>query len=162
MDPTAPTDLKIRPLDELDLDAIGAIDEKISGRYRPEVWERRVGYYLRRDPEASLVAEADGKVVGFMFGEVRSGEFGLEEPTGWIEVLGVDPDFRGRAAGRRMAEAMLDHFRGRGATQVRTFVDDGMDEIRQFFTALGFEPASLQPFVKSLAAPEKPEQPEKR
>ena len=100
MDETAASDLKIRPVDELDLEDIGALDEKISGRYRPEVWERRVGYYLRRDPDASLVAEADGKVVGFMFGEIRSGEFGLEEPTGWIEVLGVDPDFRGRAVGR--------------------------------------------------------------
>jgi ribosomal protein S18 acetylase RimI-like enzyme len=154
MDETTPTELRIRPLDELDLEAIGTIDEKLSGRYRPEVWERRVGYYLRRDPDASLVAEADGKVVGFMFGEVRSGEFGLDEPTGWIEVLGVDPDFRGRAAGRRMAEAMLDHFRAQGATQVRTFVDGDMDEIRRFFTALGFEPASLQPLVKSLVAPE--------
>ncbi len=140
----------IRPLNELDLDDVVAIDEKISGRYRPEVWERRVGYYLRRDPEASVVAEADGRVVGFMFGEVRSGEFGLEEPTGWIEVLGVDPECRGRAAGRRMAEAMLEHFRARGAVKVRTLVDAEMDEIGGFFRALGFEPASLRPYVKHL------------
>jgi ribosomal protein S18 acetylase RimI-like enzyme len=150
MGETAASDLKIRPLGELDIEEIGAIDEKIGGRYQPEVWERRVGYYLRRDPEASLVAEADGKVVGFMFGEIRSGEFGLEEPTGWIEVLGVDPDFRGRAVGRQMAEAMLDYFRSQGAVRVRTFVDEKMDDIRRFFTALGFEPASLTPFVKTL------------
>ena len=93
------TRVRIRPLDEMDIGAIVGIDEKITGRYRPEVWERRIGYYLRRDPEASVVAEADGRVVGFMLGEVRSGEFGLEEPTGWIEVLGVDPGIRGR--GRR-------------------------------------------------------------
>jgi ribosomal protein S18 acetylase RimI-like enzyme len=140
----------IRPLNELDLDAVVAIDERISGSYRPEVWERRVGYYLRRDPESSVVAEEGGRVVGFMFGEVRSGEFGLEEPTGWIEVLGVDPDSRGRAAGRRMAEAMLEHFRERGAVVVRTLVDADMPEIGGFFAALGFEPASLRPYVKKL------------
>ena len=140
----------IRPLDELDLDAVVAIDEKISGRYRPEVWERRVGYYLRRDPEASVVAEEGGRVIGFMFGEVRSGEFGLDEPTGWIEVLGVDPDSRGRAAGRRMAEAMLDHFRARGAVAVRTLVDAAMPDVARFFAALGFEPAELRPYVKRL------------
>jgi ribosomal protein S18 acetylase RimI-like enzyme len=151
MDETASSELRIRPLDELDLEGIGAIDEKIGGRNRPEVWERRVGYYLRRDPDASLVAEADGRVVGFMFGEVRSGEFGLDEPTGWIEVLGVDPDFRGRAVGRRMAEAMLAYFRAQGAEQVRTFIDEDRDDIRRFFAALGFEPASLKPFVKTLA-----------
>lgn len=142
--------VRIRPLDELDIDAITGIDEKISRRYRPEVWERQIGYYLRRDPEASVVAELDGKVVGFMLGEVRSGEFGLEEPTGWIEVLGVDPEHRGKAIGRQMAEAILRHFREQGAHSVRTLVDEDMEEIRRFFSSLGFEPSSLRPFVRPL------------
>src|SRR5262245_5953613 len=142
--------LRIRPLDELDIDALIRIDEKISGLYRPEVWEARVGYYLRRDPESSVVAEADGRVVGFMLGDVRSGEFGLEEPAGWIEVLGVDPDHRGRAVGRRMAETMLEHFRQQGARSVRTLVDERMGEVARFFDALGFEPSTLRPFVRAL------------
>jgi len=144
------TEVRIRPLDELDISEIAGIDERISGEYRPEVWEDRATYYLRRDPDGCLVAESAGKVVGFMLGEVRSGDFGLEEPTGWIEVLGVDPDHRHRAAGRRLAEAMLEHFRGRGATSVRTLVDEEMDELRSFFTSLGFQPSSLRPFVKPL------------
>lgn len=143
-------DIRIRCLDELDLDDIVAIDEKIGGEYRPEVWEARVGYYLRRDPEAPVVAELDGRVIGFMLGEVRSGEFGLEEPTGWIEVLGVDPELRGHAAGRRMAEALLAHFRRRGVVNVRTLVDEEMENLAGFFTSLGFEPSSLRSFVKAL------------
>ncbi|HYX25786.1 MAG TPA: GNAT family N-acetyltransferase [Thermoanaerobaculia bacterium] len=142
--------IRIRPLDELDISAIVAIDEAISGRYRPEVWERRISYYLRRAPEASLVAEVDGKVAGFMLGEVRSGEFGLEEPTGWIEVLGVDPAQRGKALGRKMAEGMLEHFRTQGAHSVRTLVDEEREDILTFFSSLGFEPAGLRPFVKHL------------
>ena len=141
---------KIRPVDETDIGAIVAIDEKISNRYRPEVWETRVGYYLRRDPDASLVAERDGRIVGFMLGEVRSGEFGLEEPTGWIEVLGVDPEVRGQAVGRRLAEAMLTHFRTKGAVVVRTLVEDSLPDVGQFFQSLGFEPAPLRPFMKRL------------
>lgn len=144
------SEVRVRPLDELDISSIVAIDEKIGGRYRPEVWERRIGYYLRRDPEGSVVAESGGEVVGFMLGEVRSGEFGLEEPTGWIEVLGVDPDHRGKAIGRRMAESMLEHFRTRGAHSVHTLVEEDMEELHGFFTALGFQPASLRPFVLSL------------
>jgi ribosomal protein S18 acetylase RimI-like enzyme len=148
-DPTP--EIRIRPLDELDISDIVAVDEKIGGRYRPEVWERQIGYYLRRDPDASFVAEAGGKVVGFMLGEVRSGEFGLEEPTGWIEVLGVDPDHRGKAIGRRLAEAVLEHFRQRGAHAVRTLVDETkQDDVRGFFSSLGFAPSSLRPFVKTL------------
>lgn len=141
---------KIRGLDTVDIGDIVAIDEKITGEYRPEIWETRCGYYLRRDPDAALVADLDGRVVGFMLGEVRSGEFGLEEPTGWIEVLGVDPDVRGRAIGRRLAEAMLAHFKEQKATTVRTFVDEDMEGIASFFSSLGFEPATLRPFVKRL------------
>jgi len=143
-------EVRIRPLDELDITAIVGIDEKIGGRYRPEVWERRIGYYLRRDPDSCVVAESGSRVVGFMLGEIRSGEFGLEEPTGWIEVLGVDPDARGRSVGRRMAEAMLEYFRTQGAHSVRTLVDDDRAELSGFFSSLGFEPASLRPFVRTL------------
>ena len=148
--PVTTTDVSIRQLDTIDIGAVIAIDEKITGRYRPDEWERRIGYYLRRDPDAALVAVADDEVVGFMLGEVRSGEFGLEEPTGWIEVLGVDPDRQGGAVGRRLAEALLDHFRVKGATTVRTLVDETMDDIAGFFSSLGFEPAPLRPFAKAL------------
>lgn len=142
--------VKVRSLDTVDIGDVVAIDEKISGEYRPDVWDRRIAYYLRRDPDAALVAELEGRVVGFMLGEVRAGEFGLEEPTGWIEVLGVDPEVRGKAVGRRLAEAMLAHFRTMDAVKVRTLVDDDMPDIAGFFRSLGFEPATLRPFVKSL------------
>ena len=144
-------EVRIRCLEDTDLGEIIAIDEKIGGGYRPEVWEQRMAYYSRRDPEASVVAESGGRVVGFMFGEIRSGEFGMEEPTGWIEVLGVDPEAQGQAVGRQLAEAMMDYFRRSGASVVRTMVDAEMVGIERFFESLGFEPASLRPFVKRLA-----------
>ena len=140
----------VRPVNETDLGDIVRIDEKISGEYRPHVWEDRILYYLRRDPDSSVVAESGGRVIGFMLGEVRSGEFGLEEPTGWIEVLGVDPDARGGGVGRSLAEAMLRHFKVKGATRVRTLVDENMDGIASFFRSMGFEPSRVMPFEKSL------------
>ena len=146
----ASPEVTVRQLDTVDIGAVTSIDEKITGRYHPEEWERRIGYYLRRDPEAALVAELDGEVVGFMLGEVRSGEFGLMEPTGWIEVLGVDPERQGGRIGRRLAAALLEHFKAEGARSVRTLVDETMEDISGFFTSLGFEPATLRPFVKSL------------
>lgn len=143
-------EIVIRPADELDIGDIVAIDEAIGGEYRPAIWERRLGYYLRRDPDASVVAVAEGRVVGFMLGEVRSGEFGLEEPTGWIEVLGVDPEWRGRSIGRAMAAAMLDHFRSQDAVTVRTLVEEDMDGIEGFFRSLGFREEPIKPFALRL------------
>ena len=104
-------DVRIRPVNELDIEAICRIDERITGKYRPDVWEDRVVYFIRRDPDSSQVAEVDGKVVGFMLGEVRGGEFGMEEPTGWLEFFGVDPSARERGIGRGLTDALLAGYR---------------------------------------------------
>ncbi len=149
--PEVQSQIRVRPLDELDIGAIVRIDERLSGIYRPEVWEGRVGYYLRRDPEACRVAEAGGKVVGFMLGDLRAGEFGLEEPSGWIERFGIDPDWRGRDIGRMLFEAILDHFKARGATAVRTLVDRRDAGVAGFLEALGFAPSPLQALEIPLA-----------
>lgn len=145
-----PVPVSVRPLDELDISSVIAIDEKVSGTYRPDFWERRITYHLRKDPEGSFVAEWQGDVIGFMLGEIRTGEFGLEEPTGWIEIVGVDPEHRGRKVGRELAEAVFSHFRRQGAVTVRTLVDEKMTELGSFFGSLGFEPSTLRPFVKAL------------
>ena len=145
------TSLKIRSLSELDLSDIVRISELTQGSYQPELWEDRVTYYLRRDPEGSVVAEEDGRVVGFMLGDVRAGDFGLEEPCGWIEVIGVDPERGGQGIGRALGAAILERYRARGVSSVRTMVDSSMPEIERFFLALGFQADTLRPFVKRLA-----------
>ena len=151
--PDVKTGTRVRSLDELDIGAIVRIDERITGIYRPEVWERRVGYYLRRDPDSSQVAEIDGRVVGFMLGDVRAGEFGLEEPGGWIERFGIDPDFRGRDLGKAMFAALTEHFRSRGANTVRTLADPREAGVSGFLAALGFSPAPLQALEIRLTEP---------
>ena len=138
-------EITLRPVNELDIEAVCAIDEKLSGKDRPGEWERRISYYIRRDPELSLVAVEGEKVVGFMLGEVKAGEFGLEEPAGWIEVLGVDPDCQGRSVGKQLLEGMLKGFKARGAKAVRTLVNEtGQKELFRFFESGGFKPTPIR------------------
>jgi ribosomal protein S18 acetylase RimI-like enzyme len=137
-------EIRIRPLSELDISRVVSIDERLTGVYRPEVWERRVAYYLRRDPESCPVAEIGGTVVGFMFSDVRGGEFGLEETTGWIERFGVDPDFQGRSIGRRLFDAVRAQMTGQGVNMIRTLVDKKDSDLASFLRAVGFENAELQ------------------
>ncbi|MGH7740511.1 MAG: GNAT family N-acetyltransferase [Candidatus Eiseniibacteriota bacterium] len=134
--------VRVRPLDELDIGGIVRIDELIGGLYRPDFWESRVMYYLRRDPQASQVAESDGRVVGFMLADVRAGEFGLEEPSGWIERFGIHPDFRGRDLGRALFDAIVAHFRELGTQRIRTLALE-TDAVAGFLRRLGFQPAPL-------------------
>ena len=143
-------DVRIRPMTELDIEGITRIDERITKQYRPEVWEQRVSYYIRRDAESSQVAEVNGSVAGFMMGEVRGGEFGLEEPTGWIEFFGVDPDVRGRDLGRKLIDALLAHFRAQGAHIARTMVASADADIAGFLKAMQFTPAAVTALEKRL------------
>ncbi len=148
--PDVTTDVRIRPLDELDLDGIVRIDERIGGQYRPEIWEQRVMFYTRRDPGASQVAVANGRVVGFMLGDCRAGEFGLEEPSGWIERFGIDPDYRGQDLGRRMFDAICAHFRAEGATRVRTLVGRDEADLVGFLKAIGFGDSPLTALERTI------------
>lgn len=142
--------IQVRSLTELDLDGIVRIGEKTRGLYEPDLWEGRVSYYLRRAPDGSLVAEIDGEVVGFMLGDIRSGEFGIEERCGWIEVMGVDPDQTGHGVGRALAAEMLRRFEARGVSKVRTMVDSSMPDVEAFFSRLGFEVDTLRAYCRNL------------
>ena len=100
-------------------------------------------YYMRRDPDACQVAELGNKVVGFMLADLRGGEFGLEETSGWVERFGVDPDFQGRSIGRRLFVAVVDHMKRQGAVTMRTLVEKSDSELASFLRAVGFENAPL-------------------
>ncbi len=142
--------VKVRPLDELDIASLARIDEKVTGAYRPEEWDSRAIYYIRRDPGTSQVAEVDGKVVGFMLGDIRSGDFGLDEPTGWVEIMGIDPAHQGQSIGRKLADAIFAHFQSRGVKKVHTLVNVESKEIIKFFKALGFSESPIEPLEKTL------------
>ena len=144
-------DVRFRPLTELDIESVTRIDERVTGQYRPDVWEQRIGYYIRRDPDSSQVAELGGSVVGFMLGEVRGGEFGMEEPTGWLEFFGVDPAARERGIGRGLTDALLAGFKKRGAHVARTMVRTQDADIARFVAAMGFTPAPVSALEKRLA-----------
>jgi ribosomal protein S18 acetylase RimI-like enzyme len=148
--PVEAPEITIRPLSDVDIDAITRIDEKLTGRYRPDFWEERVAYYIRRDPESSRVAELGGQVVGFMLGDLRGGEFGLEETSGWIERFGVDPAARGKGIGRRLFAALAEYFQASGAHTLRTFVDAGQTEAATFLKAVGFGPSALTALEQKL------------
>ena len=76
--------------------------------------------------------------------DTRAGEFGLEEPSGWVERFGIDPDYRGRDLGTLLFKAVMAHFAKAGVTSVRTLVDQQDAGVAGFLSALGFEPSQLQ------------------
>ena len=90
-----------------DLEAITTIDKKVLGQYRPEYWRRKMRLLENDSPTASLVAELDGQVVGFILGEASGWQYGVPETVGHIDTLGVDPEFQGRFLGRRLMKELV-------------------------------------------------------
>ena len=58
---------------------------------------------VRKNEDASFVAEIDGKVAGYMISYIVYGGVGLEK-SAWIATLGVDTKFIGQGIGKRLAE----------------------------------------------------------
>jgi GNAT superfamily N-acetyltransferase len=133
------TDIDVRPVDLSDLDAIVRIDEKLSGHTRKESWRHRFDVALLRPPWMSLVAETDGRVVGFLFGWVGESEFGIAEPTAWVDLIGVDPPYRGRGVGHALVDRFVTSARElRAVARVATLIDLAQADVREFFLRLGF------------------------
>ena len=124
-----------------DINTILAIEEATTGKRTKEL-EDTANFLLEHgDPHSTLVAELDGKMVGFIIGERKLWEFGVSQETGWIKSLGVYPDYQGRGVGIALGNALLEHYRSIGIKVVRTLVD-WHDPLTHYFRHLGFEISS--------------------
>jgi GNAT superfamily N-acetyltransferase len=141
----------VRALEPGDLDAVVAIDEKLTGQTRKDYWRTRFDIASFRPPWMSSVAERDGRVVGFLFGWVGESEFGIAGPTGWIDLVGVHPAYRGRG----VARALVDRFT-EGARQLRairklaTLIDLDQADVREFFVGQGFRHGPMVQLERTL------------
>jgi GNAT superfamily N-acetyltransferase len=138
------TDVVVRPLEPSDVDAIVAIDEKLSGQTRKDYWRRRLEIASLRPPWMSLVAETDNRLAGFLFGWVGESEFGIPEPTGWVDLIGVDPAYRSRGVARALLQRFVQSGRElRALERVATLIDLNQADVREFFHRQGFQPGRM-------------------
>lgn len=149
------SNILIRPLALDDLEALLSIEQRIeeergiAERERLSYLEETAHHRIEQG-QPCLGAEVNGRLMGFVLGEVRSWEFGSGERTGWIEVVGVDPEFWGLGIGRRLGEALLEQFSEKGVVRVRTLVDSYSGELIAYFRSLGFQILNMLPLEKRL------------
>jgi ribosomal protein S18 acetylase RimI-like enzyme len=150
-------DVAIRFLGMDDLDDILRIQEKVIKEQKSNSLDRLVSlkdttvYRLQQgDPLLNLGAEIDGKLVGFVLGEVRRWEFGRGEMTGWILILGVDREYQGMGVGRKLGSTLLDHFRKKNVEKVRTLVEWYEGDLISYFKSLGFNLLNMLPLEKEI------------
>jgi ribosomal protein S18 acetylase RimI-like enzyme len=151
----APTDvgelardrIPVRSLREADLKALIAIDRRITGRDRSAYFERKLAEALHEsDVRVSLVAELDGRPVGFIMARVDLGEFGRIEAAAVMDTIGVDPDYAGRGVGRALLSQLLANLATLRVDKVLTEVDWSDRELMAYLDRCGFKPSGRLSF----------------
>ena len=128
----------IRPVTTGDLDAIVEIDRKVLGKSRPDYWKKKLELPNPRYPLSCLVAEFEGKVIGFIVGELSGWEFGVPDTIGWISTIGVDPAYQHRGVARQLGQEFIKSLKTIGVTIVYTLVNWSDWDLLKFFRAMGF------------------------
>jgi ribosomal protein S18 acetylase RimI-like enzyme len=122
--------IPVRSMVEGDLRALIAIDRRITGRD------------LRQsDVRISLVAELDGRPVGFIMARVDLGEFGRTDSAAIMDTIGVDPDYGNRGVGRALLTQLLVNLMTLRVDKVLTEVDWSARELLGFLDRCGFHPS---------------------
>ncbi|MGQ9648451.1 MAG: GNAT family N-acetyltransferase [Thermodesulfobacteriota bacterium] len=131
-------ELRIRPIQKGDLEAVVAIDEKVLGEKRRDYWEKKLSMMNDKASQVSLVVEAQGQVLGFILGDVSGWEFGVPDTIGWIDTIGVDPDYQKKGLARALAQALIQKLKTMGVRTIYTLVSWNDWDLLQFFHAMGF------------------------
>jgi ribosomal protein S18 acetylase RimI-like enzyme len=130
--------VEYRPMTDQDLAAVVNIQERITRAPVTDRWREMLAKHVGNKHRPAIVADKDGQVIGFIFGEVKIGGFGAEI-SGILELVGVTPEHMGAGIGRALAEALLDYFRTQGVEDVLSSVMWDSGDMLAFFKNLGFD-----------------------
>ena len=129
--------LIIRNLKVGDSEDISRIQESITKEKDTIDYHKIVQEEVKKDNSVNVVAELDGKVVGFIITYLLHGGFGLEQ-SAWIGLFGVEPKYMGSGIGKRMAKKVFDELTRMNIKNVFTSVKWDSFDILSFFKSLGF------------------------
>jgi ribosomal protein S18 acetylase RimI-like enzyme len=153
--PAAPPAVRVRNVQVGDLEEVAAIDLEVTRLPKPGYWAEIYQRYGtgRRQQRFFLVAEAAGRIEGFVIGEVRDWEFGSPR-CGWVFAINVRPRSRLAGIGSRLLEAICEGFRRMGVAKVRTLLQRDNQLILSFFRSQGMMAAPFIPLEIDLAPAE--------
>jgi ribosomal protein S18 acetylase RimI-like enzyme len=141
--------VKIRVLDENDLDSVVEIDKRVLGKERRSFWKRKMAY-AGIYPRPALVAEVNKKIVGFILGFVSGWEFGVPDTVGWIDTIGVDPDFQRRGIGRALFNALMDIFAKSGSQRTLETKEQEVEGVNIVYTLASWTDWDLLQFYHAM------------
>jgi len=141
----------IRRMARSDIDAVLAIDRKISGGRGLITYKDMVAADPGGALDLSFVSEVGGQVVGFILARLTYVGVPFIE-IAVIQALVVDPDYQRRGIATRLVYALLGHCHTEGVrvNTIRAVVDKRNAELRRFFERLGFRRSELINYTRTF------------
>jgi len=143
--------IPVRSMTEDDLPVLIDIDRRTTGHDRTPYYERKVAEAMHETGvRVSLVAEIDGRPVGFIMARVDFGEFGRTEPEAVMDTIGVDPDCGGKGVGHALISQLLGNLATLRVERVRTVVEWNDFRLLSFLDRCGFAPSQRIAFRRGI------------
>ena len=125
--------INIRPMTIDDYDEIFAMWQITSKRALSSADSReQIERYLKRNEGLSLVAVADGKIVGTVLA-------GHDGRRGFIHHMAVLPEYRRRRIGHALAEKAIANITSQGIEKTHIFCYQNNETGQKFWSEFGFE-----------------------
>lgn len=103
-------------------------------------WREALSRWLKDDDYSIFVAEAEGRLVGYIIGTIKSSPPVLEPPQfGFISDICVAPEWRRTGVGRSLYETLKGWFRERGLNVMQLNVAQRNRLSQAFWEEMGFE-----------------------
>ena len=134
------TSITLRPLQVDDLDAVVALDRRVSQVSRRGFFEKWIKALARDERTFVALAACDGDaIVGFTLAHILDGEFGGAATVAVLDALTVDPERQAGGIGNALMDALCAGARERGASELQTQAGWDEPELLGFFASVGFE-----------------------
>lgn len=141
--------VNIRRMGRSDIDAVLAIDRKVSGGQGLITYRDMVAADPGGALDLSFVSEVDGQVVGFILARLTYVGVPFIE-LAVIQAVVVDPDYQRRGMASRLVNALLGHCHAEGINTIRAVLDERNTELKRFFQRLGFRHSELVIYTRTL------------
>ena len=155
-------EVNTRKMVDADLTRVNEIDKLLFDEERVPTWPFSFEeYWGIHGPGISFVAEVEGKVVGFLAGNIVQedhsqsilnlrravDDFSRVEQVGWIDMIGILPEFQNRRVGRALVEAFQEECKHNNAP-IRGIVKEGDERLQKFLERLGFKKWEMTTYEK--------------
>ena len=137
------TEINVR---QMEIDDIGSVyhlgEELFTSEEFPVLYRTWDAYevtdHFTSDPDFCLVAEAQGRIVGFILATTIEKEGTAWKKYGYLSWIGVDEAFQKASLGRRLYRRLEERFKENGVRMVIADTEADNEGAFAFFKAMGF------------------------